>query len=123
MGTTATSTRWALKGRGYEFCNCDFGCGCNFGGFPSSEGGSCRALVGMAIERGSCGIVDLSGLKCAAIVSWPKAIHEGNGQCVFIVEPATTDQQIEAFAHIFTGKLGGLPWELLRTNLEVKGLG
>jgi hypothetical protein len=122
MGTTATATRWALKGRGYEFCNCDFGCGCNFGGFPNSKDGSCRALVGMAIERGSCGSVDLSGTKCAAIVSWPKAIHEGNGQCVFIVEPATTDQQIEAFAQIFTGKLGGLPWELLGPTFEVKGL-
>jgi hypothetical protein len=122
MGTTATATRWALKGRGYEFCNCDFGCGCNFGGFPNSKDGSCRALVGMAIERGSCGGVDLSGLKCAAIVAWPKAIHEGHGECVFIVEPATADQQIEAFAQIFTGKLGGLPWELLGPTFEVKGL-
>jgi hypothetical protein len=49
MATTAISTRWALKGRGYEFCNCDFGCGCNFGGFPNSKDGSCRALVGIAI--------------------------------------------------------------------------
>src|SRR6266699_1705079 len=62
---TATATKWALRGRGYEFCNCDFGCGCNFGGFPNSEDGSCRALVGMVIDSGSCGSVDLSGLKCA----------------------------------------------------------
>src|SRR5690606_37991256 len=34
--TTVTDTRtaptvahWILKGTGYEFCNCDFGCGCN----------------------------------------------------------------------------------------------
>jgi hypothetical protein len=32
---TGTTTRWKLKGRGYEFCNCDFGCVCNFGGFPN----------------------------------------------------------------------------------------
>jgi len=76
MATTATVTRWALKGRGYEFCNCDFGCGCNFGGFPNSKDGSCRALVGMVIDNGSCGRVDLSGVKCAAIVAWPKAVHE-----------------------------------------------
>lgn len=116
------ATHWELRGRGYEFCNCDFGCGCNFGGFPNSEDGSCRALVGVDVKRGSCGDVDLSGVKCAAIVHWPKAIHEGNGKCVFVVDPATTDKQIDALAQIFTGKLGGMPWELLGPTFEVVGL-
>ena len=119
---TATTTRWTLQGRGFEFCNCDFGCGCNFGGFPNSDDGSCRALVGVDVKRGSCGDVDLSGVKCAAIVEWPKAIHEGNGKCVFVVDPATTDKQIDALAQIFTGKLGGMPWELLGPTFEVVGL-
>jgi hypothetical protein len=44
---------------------------------------------------------------------WPHAIHEGHGKAVFIVDPATTDKQVEALAQIFTGQLGGLPWELL----------
>ena len=120
--TTATATKWALKGWGYEYCNCDFGCGCNFGGFPSSKDGSCRALVGMEITDGRLGEVDVSGVKCAAIVSWPKAIHEGNGKCVFIVEPSTTDAQVDALAKIFSGSLGGLPWELLGPTFEVVGL-
>jgi hypothetical protein len=122
MVTTAAATKWTLKGRGYEFCNCDFGCGCNFGGFPNSKDGSCRAFVGMEIESGSCGEINLSGLKCAAIIDWPKAIHEGHGRCVFIVEPSTTDQQIGSLAQIFTGKLGGMPWELLGPTYEVVGL-
>jgi hypothetical protein len=120
--TTATTTQWKLIGTGYEFCNCDFGCGCNFGGFPNSKDGSCRALVGMDIKEGSCGDVDLSGVKCAAVVAWPKAIHEGNGKCVFVVEPSTTDAQIEQMAQIFSGNLGGLPWELLGPTFEVVGL-
>jgi hypothetical protein len=119
---TATATRWTLRGDGYEFCNCDFGCGCNFGGFPNSKDGSCRALVGMHITGGACGTVNLAGVKCAAILDWPKAIHEGNGKCVFIVDPATTDQQVEALAGIFSGKLGGMPWELLGPTFEVVGL-
>ena len=119
---TATSTRWALRGRGYEYCNCDFGCGCNFGGFPSSKDGSCRALVGCHIIEGSCGEVDLSGVKSAAIISWPNAIHEGNGKAVFVVDPSTTDSQIEMLSAIFTGKLGGMPWELLGPTFEVAGL-
>jgi hypothetical protein len=81
----ATKTRWEIKGTGYEFCNCDFGCGCNFGG-------------------------------------WPKAIHNGNGKAVFVVEPSTTEKQVDALAKIFTGKLGGMPWEILGPTFEVAGL-
>jgi hypothetical protein len=122
--TTAVPTRtlWSLQGKGYEFCNCDFGCGCNFGGFPNSPDGSCRALVGMTIATGRCGDLDLSGLKCACIVAWPKAIHEGGGTGVFIVEPETSEEQVQALAQIFGGKLGGLPWELLGPTFEVIGL-
>lgn len=120
MATPAT--RWKMTGRGFEFCNCDFGCGCNFGGFPNSKDGSCRALVGLEIKTGTCGDVNLAGLKCAAVVDWPKAIHEGNGRCVFVVEPTATDDQVGALAQIFTGKLGGMPWELLGTTFEVAGL-
>jgi len=122
MATTSTATHWALKGKGYEFCNCDFGCGCNFAGFPNSEDGSCRAFVGVDITKGSCGDVNLSGVKCAAIIAWPKAIHEGNGRCVFVVDPSTTDKQIEALAQIFTGKLGGMPWALIGPTFAVEGL-
>ncbi len=121
MASTGT-TQWNMQGHGYEFCNCDFGCGCNFGGFPNSKDGSCRALVGMHIARGTCGAVDVSNVKCAAIVEWPKAIHEGNGKCVFVVDPSTSDAQIESLAKIFSGKLGGLPWELLGPTMEVIGL-
>ena len=120
--TTATATRWQLQGRGYEFCNCDFGCGCNFGGFPNSKDGSCRAFVGLNITGGSCGDVDLSGVKCAGIYAWPKAIHEGNGKVAFVVDPTTTDKQVDALSQIFTGKLGGMPWEILGPTAEVVGL-
>jgi hypothetical protein len=118
----AGSVSWNLRGQGYEFCNCDFGCGCNFGGFPNSKDGSCRAFVGLRIASGACGDVDLSGLKCASVLDWPKAIHEGNGRCVFIVEPSTTERQIEALGQIFTGQLGGMPWGLLGSTFQVVGL-
>jgi hypothetical protein len=116
------TTSWKMRGKGYEFCNCDFGCGCNFGGFPNSKNGACHALVGLHIASGTCGDVKLDGIKCAAMVQWPKAIHEGNGKCVFIVDPATTDKQIEALAQVFGGQLGGLPWELLGPTFQVVGL-
>ena len=113
---------WAMKGFGYEFCNCDCGCGCNFGGFPNSTDGSCRALVGVKIDSGSCGEVDLSGVTCAAIIDWPKAIHQGDGKAAFVVDPSTTDEQAAALGQIFTGQLGGMPWELLGPTFEVVGM-
>jgi hypothetical protein len=76
----------------------------------------------MEVAEGSCGEVGLAGVKCAAIIDWPKAIHEGNGKAVFVVEPSTTDEQIEALSQICTGQLGGLPWELLGPTFEVIGL-
>ncbi len=119
---TVKRTRWHLKGEGYEFCNCDFGCGCNFSGFPTSQDGSCRAFVGLKIADGACGPVKLSGVKCAGIYAWPKAIHEGNGRAVFVVDPAVTEKQVDALSQIFTGQLGGLPWEILAPTVHIVGL-
>jgi hypothetical protein len=122
MTTTEQRTRWFLKGRGYEFCNCAPGCGCNFAGFPTSTDGSCKAMVGNEILEGSCGDVDLSGVKAIAVIDWPKAIHDGNGRAVFIVDPATTDEQVDALSQIYTGQLGGQPWAILGTTFTVAGL-
>ena len=119
---TTTATKWRLRGRGYEFCNCAPGCTCNFSGFPSSKDGSCKAFVGNAIDEGFCGDVDLAGVTAIAVLDWPKAIHDGDGKAVFIVEPDTTQEQIDCLAQIYTGQLGGNPWAILGTTFEVVGL-
>ncbi len=119
---TAQKTAYRLTGKGYEFCNCRPGCTCNFSGFPSSADGSCKALVGNVIESGRCGDVDLSGVTAVAALDWPHAIHDGGGRAVFIVPPETRDEQVEALAQIYTGQLGGLPWEILGGTFEVAGL-
>ncbi|MDO8943243.1 MAG: DUF1326 domain-containing protein [Desulfobacterales bacterium] len=122
MTTTEQRTRWLLKGRGYEFCNCKPGCTCNFAGFPSSSDGSCKAMVGNDITEGFCGDVDLAGVKAIAVIDWPHAIHDGGGRAVFIVDPDTTDEQIDALSQIYTGQLGGDPWVILGTTFTVVGL-
>jgi len=119
---TSQRTQWKLTGKGYEFCNCAPGCTCNFSGFPSSKDGSCKAAVGNIIDSGYCGDVDLSGVTAIAIIDWPKAIHDGGGKAVFVVEPDTTDEQVGALAQIYTGQLGGMPWEILGGTYEVAGL-
>jgi hypothetical protein len=122
MEATQTATAWRLKGTGYEFCNCQPGCTCNFNGFPTSPDGSCKAAVANQIDEGFCGDVDLGGVTALAIIDWPKAIHDGGGKVVFVVPPEVSDEQLDALAQIYTGQLGGLPWEILGTTYEVAGV-
>lgn len=122
MTSTEISTRWRLQGKGYEFCNCQPGCTCNFSGFPTSPDGSCKGAVGTHIVQGYCGDVDLSDIKAVAIFDWPGPIHEGNGKAVFVVPPAVSDEQLGAMAQIFTGQLGGMPWAILGSTYEVAGV-
>jgi hypothetical protein len=75
---TTQIPKWNLKADYVETCNCDYGCPCNFSGFPSN--GFCRALVLYHIQNGSYGQdTNLDGLDAVYAASWPKAIHEGNG--------------------------------------------
>jgi hypothetical protein len=122
MSVTETTTTWRLKGTGYEFCNCQPGCTCNFNGFPTSPDGSCKAAVANRITEGKCGDVDLSGVTALMIIDWPKAIHDGNGKAVFVVPPEVSDQQLDALAQIYTGQLGGMPWAILGSTYEVAGV-
>jgi len=122
MAGTAVATKWSLKGIGYEFCNCNPGCTCNFSGFPTSPDGSCKAAVANHIVEGHCGSIDLSGIKAIAILDWPRAIHDGAGKAIFVVPPAVTDEQLGCMAQIFTGQLGGLPWSILGTTFDVAGV-
>lgn len=117
-----STTSWSLTGVGYEFCNCQPGCTCNFSGFPTSSDDSCKAMVANVISSGRCGDVDLSGVTAVAIIDWPRAIHDGGGKAVFVVDPATSDEQVNALAQIYTGQLGGEPWSILATTFEVAGL-
>jgi len=120
--TTETATAWRLRGKGYEFCNCQPGCTCNFSGFPTSADGSCKAAVASHIVEGQCGDVDMSGIKAIAILDWPGAIHDGDGKAIFVVPPAVSEEQLGSLAQIFTGQLGGMPWEILGTTFEVAGV-
>jgi hypothetical protein len=120
--TTEVQTAWYLKGKGYEFCNCQPGCTCNFSGFPTSSDGSCKAAVANHIVEGKCGDIELNDIKAVAILDWPKAIHDGGGKAIFVVPPEVSDDQLGAMAQIFTGQLGGLPWSILGTTFEVAGV-
>ncbi|MDQ4016507.1 MAG: DUF1326 domain-containing protein [Thermoproteota archaeon] len=100
-----TIPKWHLKADYVETCNCDYGCPCNFNGFPTY--GSCRALVLFSIREGNYGDTRIDGIDVIEAESWPKAIHEGNGTLQLYISKHATEDQRNAVINIFTGKAKG----------------
>ena len=134
MATTEIATKWALKGTGYEFCNCDFGCGCNFGGFPNSKDGSCRAFVGVAIKKRFVQETLISpALTVPQFWRGQRQFTRTIGKCVFVVDPSTTDAQIERSPKSSPANLAGCPgnfsaqhskwWAWKKTKITIEGSG
>jgi hypothetical protein len=100
-----TIPRWEIRCTYVEACNCDYGCPCNFSGFPTY--GHCRALVLYRIEQGHYGPTSLDGLSFVYAAAWPGAIHQGDGTLqLFVSEEATPDQR-QAVSTIATGQARG----------------
>lgn len=67
---------------------------------------------------GAFGDVDLRGARTVIGAKWPGAIHEGGGHVVLFVEEDASVEQVEALATIFSGQVGGMPWEALGATIE-----
>lgn len=93
---------WRLTGPEINTCNCNWGCPCQFNALPSH--GNCDAVMGMRIDRGYFGEVSLDGVKWAGVYRWPRAIHEGNGEAMVVIDHAVTDRQRSALLTILAGK-------------------
>ena len=100
-----TIPKWHLKADYVETCNCDYGCPCNFNGFPTY--GFCRALVLFSIREGNYGDTKLDGMDVIVAESWPKAIHEGNGTLQLYISKHAAEDQRNALIDIFSGKSKG----------------
>ena len=104
-------TKYRVKAESIEACNCQHGCNCQFGGYPNE--GKCEFIIGFDVKDGRVGNVSLNGFRAVVAAKYPKAIHEGNGHVVLFVDEKASDDQINAFASVLSGKLGGMPWEAL----------
>lgn len=116
MAETGVAVKWRYRAEYLEFCNCAYGCPCNFSGFPTT--GACEAVVGYRMLEGTCGDVDLTGATLVLAVKWPKAIHDGNGDLAVFFDTSTTQEQIDALVAIFTGQHGGLPHEIIAATIS-----
>jgi hypothetical protein len=94
--------KWTIRGREFVNCNCAYGCPCQFNALPTH--GNCRAVAALEIIEGHHGKTRLDGLKSVALLAWPGAIHEGNGEVLAIVDQKATAEQREALLRILTGQ-------------------
>ena len=97
--------RWQLAVDYVETCNCNFGCPCNFSGYPTD--GFCEALVGYHVRQGRFGRTRLDGLDVVYAAAWPRAIHQGGGTMRLYVAEQATPEQRDALVQIFSGKAKG----------------
>lgn len=95
-------TEWMIRGPEIASCNCNYGCPCQFNSLPSD--GTCRAAVGMRIDKGHYGNVKLDGLRWAATAAWPGAIHQGHGEILPIVDESASAEQRDALLKIMSGQ-------------------
>lgn len=109
-----TTPPWILRGQVIIACNCDYGCPCNFNGLPTT--GKCEGNWNWHIEHGNFGDVSLSGLTVSMAVNWPKAIHEGNGKGILVIDERADPRQREALTTLTSGKVGG-PWKIIATTI------
>jgi hypothetical protein len=103
--TTSQIPNWNFEADYVEACNCEYGCPCNFSGFPTY--GGCNAMLFYHIRSGSYGNTKLDGLDFITAVSWPKAIHEGNGTALLLVTNKANEAQRKALMQIASGQAKG----------------
>jgi hypothetical protein len=103
--TTSQIPNWNMKADYVETCNCDYGCPCNFSGFPTY--GNCRTIVLFHIRSGSYGDTKLDGLDFIVAESWPKAIHEGNGTALLLITNKANEEQRKSLIQIVSGQAKG----------------
>jgi hypothetical protein len=93
---------WRLEGEWLKNCNCAFGCPCDFNARPTN--GYCKGMVAMNIKKGHFNNTRLDGLKFAATVDFPGALHEGNGKLQPIIDERASPEQREALFGILQGQ-------------------
>ena len=115
---------WTIRGRAIEHCNCDSVCPCFTSALAQAgDYERCQGFIGIHVDEGSNGEVDLTGRTVAIVIDAPPAMAEGNWTVGVVVDDGATDDQAELLAAIITGEAGG-PMEafgpLIGTNLGIE---
>ena len=108
-------TPWHIKGDELANCNCNWACPCQFDSDPTE--GNCRALVTYQVTEGKFGDIAMDGVRWAVAVSWPGAIHEGDGTIQLVIDEEADDEQREAVMEMASGEHGGTYFEIFSSVL------
>lgn len=111
----ADQKAWRMKGKVFIACNCEYGCPCNVNGLPTH--GHCEGGWVWRVEAGTYGDVKLDGLSFGIFADWPKAIHEGDGVAVYLIDERADEAQRAALRTLAEGQAGG-PWGVFRKTLR-----
>ena len=111
-------TDWRVSGNVLIACSCDWGCPCNFNARPTQ--GFCQGGWTWVIDRGRVGDVDVSGLAVSVFAAWPKAIHEGDGEAIALIDDRADESQRTALTPLVRGELGG-PWGIFINTYALSG--
>jgi hypothetical protein len=110
--TTATTTRWHLRGQWFDACKCAIPCPCSFAQPPTYA--DCDGILLWHVDEGSYGDTRLDGLNVAMLASFTGNVWSGEHTdpfaAVFIDERADETQRA-ALQTIFGGEAGGWPAE------------
>src|SRR5204862_2360104 len=111
--TMPSATKWHFEADYFAFCNCDWGCPCNFNARPTQ--GNCHGAGAWRIRRGRFGETPLDGVVFAGAYFFPGLIEQGNGTARFYVDEQTTPEQRRAIEAIGSGRHGGGVFEVFGT--------
>ena len=101
---------WNVAGELLLSCNCTVFCPCvlSLGQHPPTEG-FCQMWVGVHIDQGRFGAVDLAGSHVGLMFDVPGPVARGNWTSGLFVDESAPAQRVEALTEIFTGRAGGPP--------------
>lgn len=102
--------KWEFEADYFTYCNCDWGCPCNFNARPTQ--GNCQGVGAWKIGRGRFGATSLAGVTFAASYFFPGFIEHGNGIRRLYIDRRANLEQRDAIDAIGNGREGGGIFEL-----------
>lgn len=99
---------WSIRGELALNCNCDVFCPCviSLGQHPPTNG-YCQAWLGIRIDEGRSGGLDLSGLNAAMLLDIPYSMGQGDWKVATYLDERASDAQAEALERILQGRARG----------------
>jgi hypothetical protein len=109
--TVTPATHWRVRGSYFEGCNCEAICPCRaVGGRPGgpSTFGECFGALSWHVQQGYADDIDLSDLRAVLSIRYYDRVQPSTPwEVVLYVGDHADDDQLDALAAIFLGRVGG----------------